>query len=73
LCKKTLFHGSLIKERYVLKDKHNHSSEPYVNIFNLKCEMVQMCRETTATNKEIFDSVSRKNPAVAANISFPWY
>ena len=73
MCKKT-YYGSLIKEKYVLKDKHNHSSEPYViNIFNLKCEMVQMCKETTATNKEIFDSVSRKKqfPAVAANISFP--
>jgi len=29
-----------------------------------------MCKKTTATNKEIFDTVSRKNPAVATNISF---
>jgi len=33
--------------------------------------MIQMCKKTTATYKEIFDTVSRKNPTVAANISFP--
>jgi len=65
--------GLLVKveEKYVLKNKYNHPSEPYViDIFNLKHEMIRMCKETTATDKEIFDIVSRTNPIVAANISF---
>lgn len=32
--------------------------------------MLQMCKETTITNKEIFDTVCRKNPNAAANISY---
>lgn len=65
--------GLLIKveEKYVIKNGHNHPSEPYiVDIFNLKSEMIQMCKETTATNKEIFDIISRKNVIASANISF---
>jgi len=66
--------GSLIKveERYVLKKKHIHPSEPRViDIFNLKNEMIHMCKNTTATYKEIFNTISRKNSIVAAKISFP--
>ncbi|XP_067216201.1 uncharacterized protein [Linepithema humile] len=65
--------GVLIKEneKFILDCKHNHSSEPYIaDILNLKKEMIQMCKETTITNKEIFDTVSRKNPKAAAFISY---
>lgn len=65
--------GVLIKEseNFILESSHNHPSEPYVcDILNLKSEMIRMCKETTATNKEIFDTVSRKNPKAAAYISY---
>lgn len=65
--------GVLFKERenFILENSHNHPSEPHIgDILNLKKEMIQMCKETTTTNKEIFDIVSRKNPKAAAHISY---
>ncbi|XP_029678513.1 uncharacterized protein LOC115244734 [Formica exsecta] len=65
--------GLLIKEneKFIVDCTHNHPSELYISdILNLKKEMLQMCKETTITNKEIFDTVCQKNPNAAANISY---
>ncbi|KYM96124.1 hypothetical protein ALC62_13175 [Cyphomyrmex costatus] len=57
--------------KFILGNRHNHPNEPHViDIFNLKKEMVQMSKETTATSKEIFDTISRKNQTAAANLSY---
>ncbi|XP_018373570.1 PREDICTED: uncharacterized protein LOC108767927 isoform X2 [Trachymyrmex cornetzi] len=69
----TLCSGILIKknETFLVQREHNHPSDPNtVHVFNLKKQMIEMCKETTATNKDIFDTVSRQNPVAAANISF---
>jgi len=65
--------GVLVKEResFILQSNHNHPSNARIlDILNLKSETTQMCKETTTSNKEIFDTVSRKNPKAAAYISY---
>ncbi|EGI62553.1 hypothetical protein G5I_09119 [Acromyrmex echinatior] len=58
-------------EKFTLGNTHNHPSEPHViDIFKLKREMIQMSKHTTATSKEIYNTISQKNQSAAANISY---
>ncbi|KYN13663.1 PREDICTED: uncharacterized protein LOC108766451 [Trachymyrmex cornetzi] len=58
-------------EKFTLGNMHNHPSEPHViDVFKLKREMIQMSKYTTATSKEIYDTISQKNQSAAANISY---
>lgn len=46
---------------YTLKSQHNHSANDMVlQEFQMKQEMLQMCRETVMKPKEIFDTVCRR-------------
>lgn len=58
-------------EKFTLANTHNHPSEPHViDVFKLKREMIQMSKHTTATFKEIYNTISQKNQSAAANISY---
>ncbi|XP_018300267.1 uncharacterized protein [Mycetomoellerius zeteki] len=56
---------------YTLKSQHNHSANDMVlQEFQMKQEMLQMCRETVMKPKEIFDTVCRRNPIAAIGFTY---
>lgn len=71
--RRTVFCSGVIemKEEVILRHAHNHPSDPHIiETYNLKKEMIKISRESGATNKEIFDCISRTNPVAAPTISY---